>query len=339
MPVLFAFLFLLAVPAFAQSPSCVAAPCDCRSFGGPAYDLDSRFCRPGACENLCRSYQKGGRGSAPAAAPRKKKQMSFDQQVGLMFMQSFMDAMVNSMLAPPPKPAAPPPPPPPQYAENPVYADALKRLSEAGGSPQAMRQELVAELAAVPEGQALTREVPAARQLLASACLGKAASAAGGDDERELLLRQSADALSGGLYPAGAEGCGFEEPKVVAPAVLEKRRRAAELAADFYERAGELTVRSEESQARAERAEAAVAEAEKAVEQASAPQSDRSFLEAAKAQEEAARKELAAAKEEAERLAKESKEATEKARGLTDKLGQAGQDEGKLDALFSEFGP
>lgn len=286
-------------------------------------------------------------GRAPAhSAPSHSRSggggMSFDQQVGLMFMQSFLNAVLNPPAAPAAPAYEPPPPPPePEYVPNPVYEQALKAFDAFKGPESELRKALVAQLSGVP-AEALppkTPDLPAA--LLLSACLGREAvraSVPGNDDEAELLLRQSAAAMSGRVSGAASAGCELPKVPMPDPVVLEKRRRAAELAADLFAKAGESSARAGLERERARRAEAALSEAVKAGEKAAAEPEGRSMLEAAREQEAAARRELEAARAEEERLRREAEEAGKKGRSVADRLDKAGEDKGKLDALFQEFG-
>ncbi|MFH1724180.1 MAG: hypothetical protein ABII00_06100 [Elusimicrobiota bacterium] len=278
-------------------------------------------------------------GNAPSAASasgrHKSGGMSFNQKVGVMATQMLFEALIKSMLAPPePPPSAPAPPPPPQYVANPAYEAALRKLKSLQGPGSEMRAVLVAELSDVPQANLPPRTPDPLKQLLASACLGQAAARTQDDKESEVLLRQSAQAMAGQMFSVSMSGCDIPEPPMPAPPAIDKRRKAAELAADLFARAGELDLKAGQSRERVTRAEAAVAQAEKAAEGAD---ETGGMGQAARDAAEAARKELVEAKAEAERLEREAKEAAEKGRSIADRLDQAGGDGKKLDDLFQEF--
>lgn len=299
--------------------------CTCRSANSMPDCTDSRAPGPAS----------GGGGSSRSS----KKGLSFENQVGLTLMQGLLEGMLRSALAPPPAPEAPPPPPEPQFVGNPVYEEALKKFAELSKPDSELRLALVEQLSGVPLNNLPPKTIALPAQLLLSACMGKQAQLSSGrpgaDDQTELLLRQSADAMWGGYSAAAMQGCDAPEPPMPSQAAADKRRKAAELAADLFAKAGELAVRSAQSGERALRAEAALAEAAKTM---AAPVEDQSLLQAAREQEAAARRELEAAREEAARLKKEAEEAAKKGRTVTDRLDGAGGDEKKLDDLFKEFG-
>lgn len=291
---------------------------------------------PNCTDSRSPGRASGGGGSRGSS----KKGLSLENQIGLTLMQGVLEGILSSALSPPPAaPEAPPPPPEPQFVPNPVYEGALKKFSELSKPDSELRLALVEQLSGVPAHNLPPKDIALPAQLLLSACIGQQArlssSRPGADDQTELLLRQSADALWGGYTAAAMQGCDAPEPPMPSQAAADKRRKAAELAADLFAKAGELSVHAAQSGERAQRAEAALKEAEKTL---AAPADDQSLLQAAREQEAAARRELEAAREEAARLKKEAEEAAKKGRTVTDRLDDAGGDEKKLDDLFKEFG-
>ncbi|MBI5598034.1 MAG: hypothetical protein HY928_18280 [Elusimicrobia bacterium] len=265
--------------------------------------------------------------------------LSFDQQIGLSIMEAAMRAILSGPSAAPPEQEAPPPPPQPEYAPNPVYDQALKKFEEFRKPDSELRRALVDQLSGVPRENLPPRTPALPKQLLLSACLGQAAKRSSNnplsDDDTALLLRQSAQAMQGMSFDVSMKGCDIPEPPLPGPAVVEKRLKAAELAADLFARAGELKVRSAQAGEKAVRAQAALAEAEK---KTAEPTEDKALLAAAREAEAAARRELEQARADAERLKREAEEAAKKGRGAADRLNEAGNDEGRLDGLFTEFG-
>ena len=120
-----AALLLASAGALAQTPTCSMAPCDCRAFGGPSFDLDERFCRPGVCEDLCRSYRKGGGAAPPASRPSRPASPTSDAALGVEALKQINQGFDNMM----------------RQAPQAIRAKAAERAAQSRALDQTQRQQ------------------------------------------------------------------------------------------------------------------------------------------------------------------------------------------------------